>query len=183
MSRFGYVEEAYRVLQQKTYPGWLYSVLQGATTVWERWNSYSHEKGFGPVDMNSFNHYAYGAVGEWMVATIAGLDLDPDVPAFQRSLLRPRPGGDLTFARASLQTPYGLLSTDWKLEDGVFTLNAVVPPNTSAIVSLPATTSAKVTCNRGTAEKATGVEELQRSNEEARYNVVAGSYCFRVKPA
>ncbi len=183
LSRFGYVEEAYRVLQQKTYPGWLYSVLQGATTVWERWNSYSHEKGFGPVDMNSFNHYAYGAVGEWMVATIAGLDLDPDVPAFQRSLLRPRPGGDLTFARASLQTPYGLLSTDWKLEDGVFTLNAVVPPNTSAIVSLPATTSAKVTCNRGTAEKATGVEELQRSNEEARYNVVAGSYCFRVKPA
>jgi alpha-L-rhamnosidase len=139
LTRFGHTDDAYRVLQQRTYPGWLYPILQGATTMWERWNSYTHEHGFGPVDMNSFNHYAYGAVGEWMYATIAGIDLDPDpmVPAFKRSVIRPQPGGGLTWARASLQTPYGELATDWRIDGGRFTLEVAVPPNTSATVVLP----------------------------------------------
>jgi alpha-L-rhamnosidase len=172
LSRFGKIEEAYRVLMQKTYPGWLYSVLQGATTIWERWNSYSHEHGFGPVGMNSFNHYAYGAIGEWLVTTIAGIDLDPEAPAYKRSLIRPRPGGGITSARARLLTPYGVLETDWKIEQGVFTLKVTVPPNTRATVCLPAAGAATVECE--------GARIISRDPAEVRLAVEAGTYCFRV---
>jgi alpha-L-rhamnosidase len=147
LSRFGKLDEAYRVLLQRDYPGWLYSVRQGATTIWERWNSYSHEHGFGPVAMNSFNHYAYGAVGEWMYATIGGIDLDPDplVPAYSRSVIHPRPGGGITSAKASLHTPYGLLATDWKIADGDFVLEVRVPANTQSTVILPVAKGGEVT--------------------------------------
>jgi alpha-L-rhamnosidase len=147
LSRFGGTEDAYRVLLQRDYPGWLFSIAQGATTIWERWNSYSRDRGFGPVGMNSFNHYAYGAIGEWMYATIAGIDLDPDplVPAFRRSVIRPQPGGGLTWARGSLDTPYGELSTSWTLQDRQFVLDVLVPPNTDALVVLPVDPAAQVT--------------------------------------
>ena len=160
LSRFGRVEEAYRVLLQKTYPGWLYSVLQGATTIWERWNSYSQETGFGPVGMNSFNHYAYGAIGEWMVTTIAGIDLDPEVPAYKRSLIRPRPGGGITSARARLLTPYGNLVTDWHFEDAVFILNVVIPPNTDSTICLPAASVESIQCGGVSVESSAGVRFL-----------------------
>lgn len=147
LSRFGATDEAYRVLLQRDYPGWLFSIAQGATTIWERWNSYSRERGFGPVGMNSFNHYAYGAIGEWMYTTIAGIDLDPDPlsPAFRRSVIRPQPGGGLTWARGRLDTPYGELSTSWTLKDQQFALDVQVPPNTEALVMLPAAPAAQVT--------------------------------------
>lgn len=180
LSRFGHLEAAYRVLLQKTYPGWLYSVLQGATTIWERWNSYSHETGFGPVDMNSFNHYAYGAIGEWMVTTIAGIDLDPEVPAYKRSLIRPRPGGGITSARARLLTSYGRLETDWRLENGVFTLSVTIPANTTAAVCLPAGAAAAIRCNGAPVESAACVRFQSRNAAEARFDIEAGTYRFEV---
>jgi alpha-L-rhamnosidase len=181
LSRFGLLEEAYRVLLQKTFPGWLYSVLQGATTIWERWNSYSHENGFGPVGMNSFNHYAYGAIGEWMVTTIAGLDLDPDVPAYKRSRIRPQPGGGITSAHARLLTPYGRLETDWKLENGVLTLTVIIPPNTDATVCLPSAPADAILCDGHPVETAPGVRVLLRGPTEARLAVEAGTYRFSVR--
>jgi len=175
LARFGKIEEAYRVLLQQTYPGWLYSVLQGATTIWERWNSYSHENGFGPVGMNSFNHYAYGAIGEWMATTIAGIDLDPEEPAFKRSLIRPRPGGGITWAKARLRTPYGLLASEWKIESGIFALEVTIPPNTSATVCLPAAAGAAVESDENLS--------AARDKTEARFAVGAGTYRFSVNPA
>ncbi len=135
LSKAGRNDVAYRVLLQETYPGWLYSIRQGATTMWERWNSYSHEDGFGDAGMNSFNHYAYGAVGEWMYSVIAGIDALK--PGFKQILIRPQPGGGLTWAKGMLESPYGVISTNWTLEDGIFELEAVIPPNTSALVELP----------------------------------------------
>lgn len=135
LDAIGRQDVAFKLLKQDTYPGWLYSIHQGATTMWERWNSYTKDNGFGDVNMNSFNHYAYGAVGEWMYARIGGLSALE--PGFKKSLIQPIPGGGITFAQTELATPYGQLSCHWKIADGKFKLNAVIPPNTTATVILP----------------------------------------------
>lgn len=137
LSSLGEHDLAYRLLLREDYPGWLYSIAQGATTLWERWNSYTHADGFGPVDMNSFNHYAYGAIGQWLYATVAGIDLDQTVPAFKRVVIAPQPHVRLTQATGSLDSPYGRISTDWAWRQGRFDLSVAIPPNTTAEVRLP----------------------------------------------
>lgn len=133
----GRTDAAYRLLLQDTYPSWLYTVAQGATTMWERWNSWTKDKGFGDASMNSFNHYAYGAVGEWLYATVAGLDLDPEEPGYRHILFRPEPGGNLSFAKAELKTRYGLVRSGWKIEKNRTLFEFTVPPNTRATIRLP----------------------------------------------
>jgi len=145
LTRFGYLDVAYVLLNQKTWPSWLYSVTQGATTIWERWNGWTKESGFADIGMNSYNHYAYGAIGAWMYQTVAGLDLNPVVPGYSRLIIRPRPGGGLTSAKASLQTPYGLAESGWTLAGDLLTLTVTVPPNSSARVYVPAAAGAKIT--------------------------------------
>ena len=137
LDRFGHTTLAYQILFQETYPSWFYSIHQGATTMWERWNSYSHADGFGPVGMNSFNHYAYGAIGQWMYERIAGLAPDPAQPGYKHFFIQPMPGGPLTSARAELDTPYGTAISAWTLENGILKVEAVVPPNTTATLVLP----------------------------------------------
>ena len=148
LSRFGRNDLAYKVLLQKTYPGWLFSVLQGATTMWERWNSYTLEAGFGDASMNSFNHYAYGSIGEWLYATVAGIELDEDDPAFHHVVIKPCPPPEInlsalpedtvTWAEGRLMTRYGLVVSRWEaMPDGRLAFNFTVPPNTTATVRLP----------------------------------------------
>ena len=141
LDRFGHTDLAYQVLFKETYPSWFYSIHQGATTMWERWNSYSHESGFGDAGMNSFNHYAYGAIGQWMQERIAGLAPDPAQPGYKHFFIQPAPGGPLTTARAELETPYGKASSAWILKNGILNLEAVVPPNTTATLMLPGKTA------------------------------------------
>jgi alpha-L-rhamnosidase len=133
----GRLDVAYRLLLQKSWPGYLYAVTQGATTIWERWDGWTEDKGFQDVGMNSFNHYAYGAIGDWMASVVAGIDLDPQIPGYRRSLLRPRPGGGLTHAAASLKTGYGRLASGWRIENDRFEWTVEVPPNTTARATLP----------------------------------------------
>ncbi len=135
LSRMDRNDVAYRILLQESYPGWLYSIKQGATTMWERWNSYSHTDGFGDAGMNSFNHYAYGAVGEWMYSVIGGIDTLE--PGYKKILIRPQPGGDITWAKTSLKSPYGMIATDWNLNGSTFELSVEIPPNTTAVIQLP----------------------------------------------
>lgn len=137
LSRFGRLDTAYQLLNQTSWPSWLYAVTQGATTIWERWDGWTPENGFQTPEMNSFNHYAYGAIGAWLYNTVAGIELDPAAPGYKHAILRPQPGGGLTFARASLDTLYGTLVSDWTLENGAFEYTIVVPPNTTATVILP----------------------------------------------
>ncbi len=137
LDRFGHTDLAYEVLFKETYPSWFFSIHQGATTMWERWNSYSHADGFGDAGMNSFNHYAYGAIGQWMYERIAGLEPDPTQPGYKHFFIRPQPGGPLTSAQAELKTPYGTALSAWKIENGIFKLKAIVPPNTTATLMLP----------------------------------------------
>jgi alpha-L-rhamnosidase len=135
LTRFGRTDLAYRLLLQEDYPSWLYTVKNGATTMWERWNSYTKEHGFGDVSMNSFNHYAYGAVGEWMYSVIGGIR--PQAPGCKRILFAPEPGGGLTEAETSLQTPHGLASCRWQLRGRRLVVDLQVPAGVYATVQLP----------------------------------------------
>jgi alpha-L-rhamnosidase len=137
LSAVGRTDAAYKLLLQDTYPGWLYTVSQGATTMWERWNSWTKEKGFGDVSMNSFNHYAYGAIGEWMYATMAGLDLDSETPGYKHLILHPTPGEGITYAWAELKTRYGTAGSGWKISGKKVTYKFIIPANTSATIIFP----------------------------------------------
>ena len=112
--------------------------------MWERWDAWTHEKGFNDTGMNSFNHYAYGAVGEWMYQTIAGIQIDPAQPGYRHILLQPRPGGGLSSAAARLDTPYGELESAWSDQGGSRTLKLRIPPNSRASLRLPGTAAAAV---------------------------------------
>ncbi len=144
LSKIGRTDVAYKLVLQQTYPGWIYSILQGATTMWERWNSYTKDKGFGDVGMNSFNHYAYGSIGEWLYATVAGIDLDPERPGYKHIVFRPQPGEGITWARAELQTRYGKAACKWKISGKKMSVGITVPPNTEATVILPGQKPKKV---------------------------------------
>jgi alpha-L-rhamnosidase len=123
---------------QQTYPSWLYPITQGATTMWERWDAWTHDKGFSDTGMNSFNHYAFGAIGDWLYQTVAGIDLDEAQPGYKHIVIRPQPGGGLTWARGRLKSVHGVIESSWRIEKGErFHLAVTIPPNATATVNLP----------------------------------------------
>jgi alpha-L-rhamnosidase len=142
LSDTGHHELACRLLRQDAYPSWLFEVTNGATSIWERWNGWTPDKGFYSPRMNSFNHYAFGAVGDWMYRYLAGLQ--PVEPGYRRTRIEPRPGGGFTSARASHESLYGLHVAGWRLVDGRLEVEAQVPANTSATVVLPDGTRSEV---------------------------------------
>ena len=131
----GEYEAAYRLLLQRDCPSWLYSVTMGATTIWERWDSLLPDGTINPGEMTSFNHYALGAIADWLQRTVGGLA--PAAPGYRRIEVRPQPGGGLTHAHARHKTPYGLAECAWSIEAEHITLQVVIPPNTTATVTLP----------------------------------------------
>ena len=166
-SQNGRADIAYSLLKQTTWPSWLYSVTQGATTIWERWDGWTEENGFQSDEMNSFNHYAYGSIGAWLYNTVAGIEIDPVQPAYKHILLQPLPGGDFTQAEGEIETPYGAVRSAWSLKDGEFTWEIVVPPNTSATATLP--------------DVAKGAVKLNGEHAEGReFELLAGEYFFVV---
>lgn len=133
----GHTDLAISLLFQESYPSWFYSINQGATTMWERWDSYTKKDGFHPEGMNSFNHYAYGAIGQWLYERVAGLAPDPANPGYKHFFVRPMFGGPLTSASATLETGYGTALSRWTLDEGTLELEIEVPPNTTATVEFP----------------------------------------------
>ncbi|MFC8428340.1 family 78 glycoside hydrolase catalytic domain [Streptomyces sp. NPDC057253] len=180
LSDEGRADLAYRLLHQDAMPSWLYSVRNGATTVWERWNSYSEEDGFGPVSMNSFNHYAYGAVMEWMYAYMAGIARDPRSPGFKRFVLKPHldPTGRITHVAGAHESPYGEIRSEWRLDDQGTTLSydALVPANTEATLHLPARSADAVREGRDPLAQADGVRFLGHADGVASYRLPSGVY-------
>jgi len=135
--RAGRLDLAYDLLLKEDYPSWLYQVSKGATTVWEHWDGLKPDGTMWSAKMNSFNHYAYGAVGDWMYRTIGGIALDPSGPGYKRIVFQPQPGGGLTHAREKIETPYGPVSMEWTIEGDEWKLAFEVPPNTLAQLVLP----------------------------------------------
>ena len=141
LSDCGRSDVAYRLLQQQSYPSWLYPVTQGATTIWERLNSYTHTAGFGGNNsMNSFNHYSFGAVGQWLINRCLGIERDEQAPAYRHFFLRPEPDptGQMTFAQGHLDTAFGRIESSWQRQaDGTVSYQFTVPAGTSATLLLP----------------------------------------------
>ena len=138
----GMTDIAYELLFQHKNPSWLYSVDNGATTIWERWNSYMLDKGMGPRGMNSFNHYAYGCVCEWIWETVAGISSDPSKPGFQHIIMKPIPDRRLGFVKAEYNSASGKVKSDWKYEGDKWIWNFTIPEGTTASVTLPGETKA-----------------------------------------
>ena len=178
LSRYGYTDVAYQLLNREEYPSWLYPVKQGATTIWERWDGQKPDGSFQDVGMNSFNHYAYGAIGEWMYRVVAGLDLDPAEPGYKHVLVQPKPGGGLTSAEARLQTLYGEAAAGFRIADGKVTVSATVPPNAHGTIRLPAATLSGVTEGGVAAASAPGVTQAGQEGEDVVIEAGSGRYQF-----
>lgn len=178
LSENGRLDVAYDLLMQTSWPSWLYSVTQGGTTIWERWDGWTHDKGFQDAKMNSFNHYAYGAIGAWMYAVIGGINFDPSQPGYKHIILHPRPADDLTSATATLESMYGRILSAWSVEDNQFNWQVTIPPNTTATIIIPTSDIAHVTERGQAIAQADGVTFLELDNGAAKLHLVSGSYQF-----
>ncbi|MEV7886842.1 family 78 glycoside hydrolase catalytic domain [Streptomyces sp. NPDC002817] len=174
----GRADLAYALLHQDAMPSWLYSVRNGATTIWERWNSYSKEDGFGPVEMNSFNHYSYGAIMEWMYESMAGIAKDPAHPGFKHFFLRPHldPTGRITRVSGSHVSPYGEIVSAWTARDRGLHYRATVPANSTATLRIPTTDPDTVREGRTPLSRVRGVKHLGFADGVASYRLPSGRY-------
>ena len=182
LSDNGMDELAYRLLQNNKYPSWLYSIEQGATTIWERLNGYTVEEGFGGNNsMNSFNHYSFGAVGQWMMAYSLGIQRDE--PGFRKFVLQPRPDptGQITWARGHYDSMYGRINSSWKTENGMLTYEASVPGNTTARLYLPASSVDSIRENGKPVKKSKGVTFIGYEEGKAIFELRSGNYIFTVE--
>ena len=180
LSDSGRSDLAYRLLQQTTYPSWLYPVEQGATTVWERLDSYTHTNGFGGNNnMNSFNHYSFGAVGAWMVDHSLGIARDEDSPGFKHFILKPEPDptGGLRYAKGHYASLYGRIESGWKRVGDKTEYAFAIPANTSATVYIPASEAAAVLID-GKRGDTPHVKFLKMEGGKAVFEVSSGRYLF-----
>jgi alpha-L-rhamnosidase len=170
---------AYRLFLTDTFPSWLYQVKLGATTMWERWDGWTPEKGFQDPGMNSFNHYAFGSVGQWMYRTIGGIDTDG--PGFKKIVLKPQPDTGLKFAKTSYESVRGTIASEWITEGQTFTAKFIVPPNTTATAYVLSADPSGVTESGKPAQEAQGVQFLWSEDGFAVYQLVSGTYEFSSK--
>src|SRR5260370_14775612 len=174
LSGNGHTALAFDLLTQRTYPSWLYPLTRGATTMWERWDGIRPDSSFQDPGMNSFNHYAFGAVGDWMYRNIGGIDVDAAAVGYRRSRIAPRPGAGLTSASASLETGYGTLKSAWRLDGKRFVLDVTIPANTSAEVIL---WDARLDHVR---EGGAPVRDARQRGKDVVVNLGSGRYTFSV---
>ena len=180
LTQAGYLPVAYQLLLNDTFPSWLYSIRQGATTIWERWDGWTKEKGFQDPGMNSFNHYSLGSVGEWLYDTVAGIGLDPQQPGFKHIIIRPRPGTDLSSARGEYDSIHGRISSAWTIRGGTFELNVTIPVNTTASVFMPVNDPALVQEGGRLAAQSAGVKYDRIQDGCAVFAIGSGTYRFAV---
>ena len=183
LSDYGYHELAYETATNKEYPSWGYMVENGATSMWELWNSDSEK----PEGMNSRNHFALGSIGEWFYSHIAGIRIDDNNPGFKHSIIAPLPAKGLDWAKGSIITPYGPLKSEWEVEEGKMTLNISIPANTTATVKIPVLNDASgkltekgaVVLNEDGSEGVVeGISLIGITKESIDLKVGAGNYIF-----
>ncbi len=174
----GRLDLAFKLLHQKQWPSWLYAVTQGATTIWERWDGWTHDRGFQDPGMNSFNHYAHGAIGAWLYAVVAGIEVDPEQPGYRHILLQPHPGGNLSSARARLVSPHGEIASVWRSGARRFDWEVVVPANATATARLPVPLKARITEGGKLLDRVPGVAKVVRTKDGVTCQLAAGRYRF-----
>ncbi len=178
LSENGALDVAYELLQSEEYPSWLYPVKQGATTIWERWDGWTHDRGFQDPGMNSFNHYAFGAVGDWMYRNVAGIDAAPEEPGYGRIVLRPRPGGTLTWAEARYDSIRGTITSRWERDEHELRVAVSIPVSTEAVLHLPVADPGLVRESGGAPAESEGVSFEGVDADGCRYALQSGSYQF-----
>jgi alpha-L-rhamnosidase len=182
LSENGRLDKAFTLLHQTTFPSWLFAVTHGATTIWERWDGWTPEKGFQSPGMNSFNHYAYGAVGQWIYQTIGGIDLQEKHPGYKQIIIRPRPlESGLTFARTAYHSIHGTIKTHWTLGKDHWTLAVTLPPNTRATILLPAGSMESITEGGRPIDQAPGLTLCRMEADSVRCEAGAGQYEFIIE--
>lgn len=184
LTRFGNNDLALQLLLQDTYPSWLYPVKKGATTIWERWDGIKPDSTFQTPSMNSYNHYAYGAIGDWMYRVLVGLNTDESHPGYKHSIIKPFPGRGFTHAKASIDTYYGKLSNSWQSDGNSFSMEVVIPANTTATVYLPAADLSAVKEGGMSLDQVSGIRTVPADSGYTGLLLGSGSYRFTVvKPA
>jgi alpha-L-rhamnosidase len=179
LSENGNPDLAYHLLCNRDYPSWLYAVEHGATTIWERWDGWTEERGFQTPAMNSFNHYAFGAVGSWLYQTVAGIDIG--APGYRRVRIAPTPGGGLTWARAYLDTVRGRVRCAWRTDEGGFELEVEVPAGSTAEIRLPVADPDRVRESGRTLGQAEGVHGAIRRDGAVTVETGSGVYRFHTE--
>lgn len=181
LTKYGYNDLAYKLLNRREYPSWLYPVTKGATTIWERWDGIKTDDSFQDAGMNSFNHYAYGSIGDWMYSVVAGLNIDEKMPAYKHSIVRPMPGGGLKHAGARIATMYGRLACAWRLKGRVLEMHVVVPQNTTASVRIPRAKLPEVCEGGKPLSGASGISEARQNGADVVCEAGSGKYVFESK--
>lgn len=176
LSKYGHNETAYNLLLRERYPSWLYPVTRGATTIWERWDGIKPDGTFQSEDMNSFNHYAYGAIGEWLYENVAGIK--PSAPGYKIITIEPSPGGGLTHAKAIINSVHGRIESSWEFEGDTFTLHVEIPANTTSLVKLPHADLKNVEVRVSDPESGSLLPGLVQSDENVLAELGSGSYTF-----
>lgn len=176
LTQAGRLDTVFKLFLQDTFPSWLFSVKHGATTIWERWDGWTPGKGFQDPGMNSFNHYSLGSCGEWMFASLAGIDTDG--PGFRKLMIRPTPGQGISWVKASYDSIGGKITTSWKVEGDSFSLDVTIPPNASATICIPAKDAAAVKESGKPAATAAGLKFLRMDKGAAVYEAGSGTYAF-----
>lgn len=174
LSDNGRSDIAYKLFVQEEYPSWLFPVKQGATTMWERWNSYTIKEGFGDVGMNSFNHYAYGAIEEWIMAHNLGIQRDERQPGYKHILLQPEIDSTFSYVRGGVRSVYGDISSSWEIKSGETVIEFAIPANTSATFSLPVSSMNRLKLAKGKR----GVKSKSFTGGKAVYELKSGVYKF-----
>jgi alpha-L-rhamnosidase len=179
LSLNGNNDAAYQLLFQTDYPSWLYQVTKGATTIWEHWDGIKEDGSFWSKDMNSFNHYAYGAIGDWLYRCVAGIDIDESKPGYKHFYIKPQPGPGLTWASAELESMYGRIHSEWRqMEQDTMDVRVVIPPNTTATVTLPGARENRLMENGSKFNKAVGISAVKETDTGVELTLGSGEYQF-----
>ena len=177
LSNFGHNDIAYKLYTQTEYPSWLFPVKQGATTMWERWNSYTIKEGFGEVSMNSFNHYAYGAIEEWIMSHNLGIQRDENRPGYKHILMQPKIDDTFSFVKGGFRSVYGDISSAWEIKPSGTEIEFTIPANTTATFTLPVSSMDNLKLKKGKK----GVSSKSFDDGKAVYELKSGAYKFILK--
>ena len=179
LSEWGYTDLAYKLLLRKEYPGWLYPITMGATTMWERWNAMLPDHTIPSNGMNSFNHYAYGSIGDWLYRDAVGLH--ETSAGFKTMMIKPHPGGEFTQMIVTELTPYGLASAAWRKDNDAFSMDVSIPVNTTATIFIPvASTDQRILLDNTKLSDVKGIQVEGFGEGYIKVKVGSGTYRFVV---
>ena len=178
LSDHGYTDLAYQLLLQTEYPSWLYQITKGATTIWEHWDGIKEDGSFWSEGMNSYNHYAYGAIGDWLYRVVAGIDTSEEQPGYKHITIKPQLGTEFTFAEARLESLFGEIKSAWKKTSHNMEMTVTIPHNTTATIVLPSANLNSIYENNQKLDTIEGIISYIESDNDVKLELGSGNYEF-----